>query len=72
MLLLFSIRIAVWKELFIQFSVHELLSICVCCSFPFGFEGGISDWIMFIPYHCLSIYFYNVSITGSDARSNCM
>ena len=46
------------KELFIRFTVHvfrERLSICVCPSFPFGFEGGM--WDVLIPDHCLSIYF---------------
>ena len=48
MLLLFSVRVAecppVWEGTFIRFGVrafHERLSICVCASFHFGFEGGI-------------------------------
>ena len=47
------------KELFIWFSMRvccERLSICVCSSFPFGFEDGMLDLIVFIPDHCLSIY----------------
>ena len=46
MLLLFSIRVLFGKDLFIQFSVRvfrERLSISVCASFPFGFEGGMWD-----------------------------
>ena len=48
------------KELFIRFTVYvfrERLSICVCPSFPFDFEGGMWDLIAVIPDHCLSIYF---------------
>ena len=36
------------------------LSISVCASFPFGFEGGIWDLIVYVPDHCL--YFYKVAI----------
>ena len=25
--------------------------------FPFRFEGGICDWIVCVPDHCLSFYF---------------
>ena len=53
MLLLFSIGVAerppVGKELFIRFSVRvsrERSSVCVCASFPFGFEGGFRDLIV--------------------------
>ena len=35
-------------------NVHEFL--CVCASFPFGFEGGMWNLIVLIPDHCLSIY----------------
>ena len=28
---------------------RERLSICVCFSFPFGFAGGILDFIMLVP-----------------------
>ena len=48
------------KELFIRFTVRvfrERLSVCVSSSFPFGFEGGMWDLILFISDHCLSIYF---------------
>ena len=34
------------KELFIQLTLRVLsgrLSVCVCASFPFGFEGGMWD-----------------------------
>ena len=47
------------KELFIRFTVlivRERLSICVCPSCPFGFEGGVWDLIVFNPDYCLSIY----------------
>ena len=30
--------------------------VCVCASFPFGFEGDMWDLIVLIPDHCLSIY----------------
>ena len=29
----------------------------MCPSFPFGIEGGMWDVIVFIPDHCLSVYF---------------
>ena len=35
---------------------RERLSVCVFASFPYGFEGGVWD-LIFIPDHCLSIYF---------------
>ena len=51
--LLFSFRIAeyspVW-ELFIRFTVRifrERVSLCVCASFPFCFEGGVWDLIVY-------------------------
>ena len=34
----------------------ECLSIFVCVSFPFGFEGGPLDIIVLVPDHCLSFY----------------
>ena len=30
------------------------LSICVCASFTFGFEGGAWDLTELVPTHCLS------------------
>ena len=50
------------EELFIRFSVRvfrERLSICVCASVFFGLEGGMwdLDLIVFVPDHCLSVYF---------------
>ena len=36
---------------------RELLSICVCASFSFGFEGGVLDLIVSVPDLCLSFYF---------------
>ena len=55
--MLFSIRIAesdhlFGEELFIRFTVRvyrESLSICVCVSFPFGFEGGMGILIALVP-----------------------
>ena len=38
-------------------SFRERLSVCVCSSFSFSFEGGMWDLIVVIPDHCLSIYF---------------
>ena len=35
---------------------RERLSVCVFASFSYGFEGGVWD-LIFIPDHCLSIYF---------------
>ena len=35
----------------------NVYEICVCASFPFGFEGGMWDLIVLIPDNCLSIYF---------------
>ena len=32
--------------------------VCVCASFPFGFEGGVWDLIVVVPDHCLSFYFH--------------
>ena len=34
-----------------------LVKVCVCPSFPFAIESGMWDVIVFIPDHCLSIYF---------------
>ena len=48
------------KELFIRFTVRvfrECYQFFVCRSFPFGFEGGLWNVIVFIPDHCFSIYF---------------
>ena len=49
------------------FTIHvfrECLTISVCVSFPFGFEGGMWDSILLVPDYCLSFYF---SLT-----SNCL
>ena len=35
----------------------KVISLCVCVSFPFGFEGGVLSLIVLIPDHCLSFYF---------------
>ena len=49
------------KKLFIRFAVRVFrecfFSVCRCSSFLFDFEGGMSDLIILIPDHCLSIYF---------------
>ena len=37
-LVAYIIRELVW---FTVCDFHELLSACVCASFPFGFEGGV-------------------------------
>ena len=63
MLLLFSDMIgkspAFGKELFSLFIVcvfRERLSMFVCASFSFGFEGGMWVLIVLVPDHCLSFY----------------
>ena len=65
MLLPFSVRVAERPPVS-ERAVHSvdctglswaLVKFCVCPSFPFGIEGGIWDVIVFIPDHCLSIYF---------------
>ena len=38
---------------------RDHLSIYVCASFPFGFEGGTWDWIVLIPNCCVCFYFYS-------------
>ena len=42
--------------MFIGFTARvfcECLSVCRRASFPFGFEGWVSDWVVLIPDHCL-------------------
>ena len=39
---------------------RERLSVCVCVSFPFGFEGGMWDLIVLIPDRCVSVYFATI------------
>ena len=36
---------------------RERVSICVCDSLPLGFECGMWDVIVLVPYHCLSFNF---------------
>ena len=36
------------------FVYRECLSIRLCASFPFGFEGGMWDLIVLIPDYCFS------------------
>ena len=69
MLLLFSAVIVndrlFGKELCIRLTMRvvlERLSIVVCPSFPFGFEGGVLDLIVLIPDHRLSLYFAKVVV----------
>ena len=38
--------------------VYECVCVCARAFSPFGFEGGISDLIVIIPDHCLSIYIF--------------
>ena len=40
-----------------RFVVNVCGFVCVCASFPFGFEGGMSDLIVLVPDHWLSLYF---------------
>ena len=53
------------KGLFIRFTVRvfrERLSVCVCVSYPFGFEGGM--WNMITSDHFLSFYFFLFQIVA--------
>ena len=70
MLLLFLIRVAEWSPVW-ERAIHSVycaclswafFKFCVCPSFPFGIEGRMSDVIVLIPDHCLSIYFTLVMI----------
>ena len=67
MMLLFSYRAAerppVWGKscsfaLLCVSIVKVYQCVCVCASFPFGFEGGMCDLIALVPNHCLSYYFF--------------
>ena len=47
------------KELFLQFIVRvfrERLSVCMCPSFPFDFEGYLWELIVSVPDQCLSFF----------------
>ena len=49
------------KELFIRLSVCVLrgrFSVCETASFPFGFEGGMWDWIVLVPDHYLRFTYF--------------
>ena len=51
------------KELFIRFTVivlREYLSIYECASYRFNSKGGMWDFIVLVPNHCLSFYFVYV------------
>ena len=43
--------------------------MCLCVSFPFGFEDGIWVSIVLGPNHCLSLYFLS---TITSYRSHCL
>ena len=43
---------------------HGRLSVCVCVSFPFGFDGGMLD---LIPDHCLSFYFSRMAAKADSS-----
>ena len=45
---------------------RECLSVCAFASFPYGFEGGIWDLIIFIPDHRLSFYFVSFNFISLD------
>ena len=47
------------EKLLIRFALcyyREILSICVCASFPFGFEGRM--WDLIVPHHCPSFLLF--------------
>ena len=41
---------------FMWLSFVNFFLICMCASFPFGFEGWMIDVIVLVPDFCLSIY----------------
>ena len=45
------------------------MNMCVCASIPFGFESGVWDLIVLIPYHCL-FYFLFLYLFIQDYVSN--
>ena len=53
-------------------SVHvfrERLSVCVCASFPFGFEGGGGGFIVLVADNWLSIKFSHSFIFNGFGRN---
>ena len=36
----------------------NVFELCVCASFPFGYEGGMWDLILLIPDYCLCLYLH--------------
>ena len=38
------------------------LSICMCASLTFGFEGRMSDLIELVPGYCISVYFAKICV----------
>ena len=56
------------EELFIRFTApvyREDLSVFVCVSFPFGFEGRVWDLIVLAPDHCLSFFLLSFDIQST-------
>ena len=45
---------------------RERLSVCLFASFPYGFEGGMWDLIVFIPDDRLSFYFDSFNFINLD------
>ena len=45
---------------------REYLSVCAFASFPYGFEGGIWNLIIFTPDHRLSFYFVSFNFISLD------
>ena len=63
MLLLFSIRIALGQDCSSGLLCMSFVNVYVfvCPSFPFGFEGGMWDLILFVPDH---FTFYLLYVTN--------
>ena len=41
---------------------RECVSIWVCVSFPFDFEGWIYELMLMVPDHCLSSYLFFINV----------
>ena len=49
------------QKLLIRFTVlvfRKHLSVCECASFPFGFEGGMLDLILLVPFIIAFLFTY--------------
>ena len=59
MLLLFSVRVDERSQVSERAVsvLRERLSICECAPFRFNSQGGMWDFIVLVPNHCLSFYF---------------